>query len=171
MALLEAIAEQDGEITPEQEKALAISQYELETKAVDYGQAIIQLKALEKMAADEEKRIKALKTTYKNTYEMLSQRLTAAMEKYELSEVKSATIKVSLRHTQAVPDDYNISEIPREYKTIKIEEKPDKTAIKKAILDMVEEDKNNGVMPADTTILGAYIPGVRLTENVSLIIK
>lgn len=148
MMLLEAIAEQEGEITPEQEQALTITQYELETKAVDYGYAILQLKAWEKMAADEEKRIKALKTAYKNTHEMLSRNLLYAMEKYDLHEVKNATMKVSMRKsTQTIIDD--LEAIPRQYKTIKIETTPDKTAIKKAIQDgeVIEgahlEERNN----------------------------
>lgn len=148
MALLEAIAEQEGEITPEQEQALSIGQFELETKAVDYGAAILQLKAWEKMAADEEKRIKALKTAYKNTHEMLSKNLLAAMEKYDLHEVKSATMKVSLRKSvQTIIDD--LDQVPKQYKTVKVETTPDKTAIKKAIQkgEIIEgahlEEKNN----------------------------
>lgn len=146
MALLSAIAEQDGEITPEQEQALSISQYELETKAVDYGAAILQLKAWEKMAADEEKRVKALKTAYKNTHEMLSKNLLAAMKKYELNEVKSATMKISMRKsTQTIIDD--LEAIPMIYK--KVEITPDKTAIKQAIQKGVSvkgahlDDKDN----------------------------
>lgn len=148
MAIIEAIAEQDGEITPEQEQALSIGQYELETKTIDYGMAIIQLKAWAEMADKEAKRVTAIKNAYKRTAETLDKNITAAMEKYDLHEVKSPTMKISLRKSvQTVIDDIDL--IPKQYKTIKVETTPDKTAIKKAIQEgeLIEgahlEEKNN----------------------------
>lgn len=132
MAIIEAIAEQDGEITPEQEQALSIGQYELETKTIDYGMAILQLKAWAEMADKEVKRVTAIKNAYKKTAETLDKNITAAMEKYDMKEVKSPTMKISLRKSvQTIIDD--VDELPREFKTVKIETTPDKTAIKKAI--------------------------------------
>lgn len=132
MALLEAIAEQEGEITPEQDEQLAINRYELETKAVDYSMAILQLNAWVEMADKEAKRVTAIKNAYKKTSETLKQRITDAMERYDIREVKDATIKVSLRKSvQTIIDD--LEQVPKQYKTIKVETTPDKTAIKKAI--------------------------------------
>ena len=148
MQLLQSIEEQDGEITPEQEQALSISQYELETKAIDYSLAILQLNAWVEMADKEAKRVTAIKNAYKKTAEMLKGRITEAMEKYDLHEVKSATMKVSLRKSvQTIIDD--VDALPKQYKTVKVETTPDKTAIKKAIQEgeIVEgahlEEKNN----------------------------
>ena len=148
MALLEAIAEQEGEITPEQDEQLAINRYELETKAVDYSMAILQLNAWVEMADKEAKRVTAIKNAYKKTSETLKQRITDAMERYDIKEVKDATIKVSLRKSvQTIIDD--IDQIPKQYKTVKVETTPDKTAIKKAIQEgeIIEgahlEEKNN----------------------------
>lgn len=148
MALLEAIAEQDGEITPEQDEQLAINRYELETKAVDYSMAILQLNAWVEMADKEAKRVTAIKNAYKKTSETLKQRITDAMERYDIREVKDATIKVSLRKSvQTIIDDLN--QVPKQYKTVKVETTPDKTAIKKAIQEgeIIEgahlEEKNN----------------------------
>lgn len=148
MSLLEAIAEQEGEITPEQDEQLAINRYELETKAVDYSMAILQLNAWVEMADKEAKRVTAIKNAYKKTSETLKQRITDAMERYDIREVKDATIKVSLRKSvQTIIDD--IDQVPKQYKTVKVETTPDKTAIKKAIQDgeIIEgahlEEKNN----------------------------
>ena len=148
MALLEAIAEQEGEITPEQDEQLAINRYELETKAVDYSMAILQLNAWVEMADKEAKRVTAIKNAYKKTSETLKQRITDAMERYDIKEVKDATIKVSLRKSvQTIIDD--IDQIPKQYKTVKVETTLDKTAIKKAIQEgeIIEgahlEEKNN----------------------------
>lgn len=148
MALLEAIAEQEGEITPEQDEQLAINRYELETKAVDYSMAILQLNAWVEMADKEAKRVTAIKNAYKKTSETLKQRITDAMERYDIKEVKDATIKVSLRKSvQTIIDDLN--QVPKQYKTVKVETTPDKTAIKKAIQEgeIIEgahlEEKNN----------------------------
>jgi hypothetical protein len=79
---------------------------------------------------------------------MLSKNLLAAMEKYDLHEVKSATMKVSLRKSvQTIIDD--LDQVPKQYKTVKVETTPDKTAIKKAIQEgeIIKgahlEEKNN----------------------------
>lgn len=150
MALLEAIAEQDGEITPEQEKALTVGMAELETKGLDYGAFMLQLKAWEKMAADEEKRVKAFKNTYKNTYETLEKNLKDAMVKFDVREIKSPTMKIRLsKSTQTIIDD--LDAVPMQYK--KIEITPDKTAIKKAIQE------------------GEIVKGAHLEENDNLQIK
>ena len=148
MSLLEAIAEQEGEITPEQDEQLAINRYELETKAVDYSMAILQLNAWVEIADKEAKRVTAIKNAYKKTAETLKQRITDAMERYDIKEVKDATIKVSLRKSvQTIIDD--IDQVPKQYKTVKVETTPDKTAIKKAIQEgeIIEgahlEEKNN----------------------------
>ena len=148
MTLLEAIAEQEGEITPEQDEQLAINRYELETKAVDYSMAILQLNAWVEMADKEAKRVTAIKNAYKKTAETLKQRITDAMERYDIREVKDATIKVSLRKSvQTIIDD--LDQVPKQYKTVKVETTPDKTAIKKAIQEgeIIEgahlEEKNN----------------------------
>lgn len=148
MALMESIAEQEGEITPEQDEQLAINRYELETKAVDYSMAILQLNAWVEMADKEAKRVTAIKNAYKKTSETLKQRITDAMERYDIKEVKDATIKVSLRKSvQTIIDD--LDQVPKQYKTVKVETTPDKTAIKKAIQEgeIIEgahlEEKNN----------------------------
>ena len=148
MALLEAIAEQEGEITPEQDEQLAINRYELETKAVDYSIAILQLNAWVEIADKEAKRVTAIKNAYKKTAETLKQRIADAMERYDIREVKDATIKVSLRKSvQTIIDD--LDQVPKQYKTVKVETTPDKTAIKKAIQEgeIIEgahlEEKNN----------------------------
>lgn len=152
MALLEAIAEQDGEITPEQDEQLAINRYELETKAVDYSMAILQLNAWVEMADKEAKRVTAIKNAYKKTSETLKQRITDAMERYDIREVKDATIKVSLRKSvQTIIDD--LDQVPKQYKTVKVETTPDKTAIKKAIQD------------------GEIIEGAHLEEKMNLQIR
>ena len=148
MTLLEAIAEQEGEITPEQDEQLAINRYELETKAVDYSIAILQLNAWVEIADKEAKRVTAIKNAYKKTAETLKQRIADAMERYDIREVKDATIKVSLRKSvQTIIDD--LDQVPKQYKTVKVETTPDKTAIKKAIQEgeIIEgahlEEKNN----------------------------
>ena len=148
MALLEAIAEQEGEITPEQDEQLAINRYELETKAVDYSMAILQLNAWVEMADKEAKRVTAIKNAYKKTSETLKQRIANAMERYDIKEVKDATIKVSLRKSvQTIIDD--LDQVPKQYKTVKVETTPDKEAIKKAIQEgeIIKgahlEEKNN----------------------------
>ena len=148
MALMAAIAEQDGEITPEQEQALAIGEYELREKTLDYGAAIMQLRAWVDMADKEAKRVTAIRNAYDKTADVLDKQITEAMEKYDIKEVKSPTMKMTLRKSvQTIIDD--VDALPKQFKTIKVEAKPDKNAIKKAIQDgeIVEgahlEERNN----------------------------
>jgi hypothetical protein len=92
------------------------------------------------------------------------------MQAFGHDKVENGTLRLFLRRTTAVADDYDINLIPIEYKNTKIETDPDKTAIKKAILEAYDKAKEKG-KAADVKEMGAYIKGVRLTENVSLQIK
>lgn len=170
-AILNTLEENGGEITPEIEQALTITEGQFAAKAEDYGRAIINLKAMAKAAKDEKDRLSNLQKYYENTYKRLQDIIVNAMQAFGKDKIDNPTMHLSLKHTQAVADDYDISLIPRAYKNIKVEEIPDKNAIKATILSNAKAAKDSGEEPADPTIMGAYIPGVRLTENVSLQIK
>lgn len=106
------------------------------------------LEADEKAYAEEEARFKAKKTQAKNKRERLK-----SFTQYILNgeKFKNEHFSVSYRRSEKV-EVADIKAIPSEFLKIK-EPEADKMAIKKAIKD------------------GAEVPGVRLEENVSMIIK
>lgn len=152
-AILSLIEDGEGELTPELEQALAITEEQFAQKAEDYGHAILNLNAMATAAKAEKDRLASLQKFYENAKKRLTDAITAAMQAFDRQKVETGTLRLSLRHTQAVGDDYDISIIPKEYKVVKVEEKPDKAAIKAAILS------------------GQDVPGAHLVENVSLQIK
>ena len=151
-AILAAIEDNGGEITPEIENALAINDEQFATKAVDYGHAILNLKAMAAAAKAEKDRLANLQKFYENTQKRLEGALSNAMQVFGQDKVENATMRLSLRHTTATEVD-DIALLPKQYKTVKVEEVADKTAIKKAIQ------------------AGETVPGAHLVENVSLQIK
>ena len=151
-AILAQIEDMGGEITPEIENALAINEEQFATKAVDYGHAILNLKAMASAAKAEKERIANLQKFYENAQKRLEGALSQAMQVFGQDKVENATMRLSLRHTTATEVD-DIALLPSEFKTTKVEVVADKTAIKKAIQS------------------GEDVPGAHLIENVSLQIK
>ena len=152
-AILATLEDNGGEITPEIEQALAINQEQFAAKAVDYAHCILNFDGMAAAAKAEKERLAALQKFYENTAKALRKRITDAMTAFDMPKVETPTMRLSMRRTTAVGDDYDISLIPMKYKVTKIEEKPDKAAIKAAIQ------------------AGENVPGAHLVENVSLQIK
>ena len=147
-----ALEENGGEVTPEIEQALAINEENFAAKSVDFGNAILNFKAMAAAAKAEKERLAAIQKRYENAYNRLDKALTAAMDATGHDKVETPTMRLSLRHTTATEVD-NLDAVPMEYKTTKVEVVADKTAIKKAIQN------------------GEDVPGAHLVENVSLQIK
>lgn len=152
LALLDTLAENGGEITPEIEQALAISEEQFVAKSEDYGHAILNLKAMAAAAKAEKDRLAALEKFYKNAAERVQGALVNAMDVLDHPKVESPSMRLFLRRTKATEID-DVTLIPSDLKTVKVEEVPDKAAIKAAILE------------------GREVPGARVVENVSLQIK
>lgn len=151
-ALLNAIEEQGGEITPEQEQALSITEEHFSEKAVDYGHVILNLDQTVEAIKNEIDRLTKLKRTAENAQKRVKGSLVGAMVQLDHPTVETPTMRLSLRHSTATEVD-DLDQLPAEYKTTKVEVVADKTAIKKAIQE------------------GEDVPGAHLVENVSLQIK
>ena len=152
LALLDTLAENGGEITPEIEQALAITEEQFVTKAEDYGHAILNLKAMAAAAKAEKDRLASLEKFYKNAAERIQAALVNAMDVLDHPKVESPSMRLFLRRTKATEID-DVTLIPADLKTVKVEEVPDKAAIKAAILE------------------GREVPGARVVENITLQIK
>lgn len=150
--ILSLIEDNEGEITEEMDKALTITQDQAAAKMSDYGHAILQLESWVEMAKSETQRIQKLQKLYDNTAKRLKTKVVEAMRLFDMPKVETPTLKLSMRKTATTVID-DIALVPKEYKTVKIEEVADKTAIKKAIQS------------------GTEIDGAHIEENQSLMIK
>lgn len=151
-AILNAIEENGGEITEEQEQALAISEEQFAEKAYDYGHVILNLDYTVEVIKNEIERLTRLKKSAENAQKRVKGALVSAMVQLDHPTVETPTMRLSLRHSTAT-EVTDLDQVPNEYKTAKVEVVADKTAIKKAIQS------------------GDDVPGARLIENVSLQIK
>lgn len=152
LALLSAIEANEGEITLDIEQALAITEDQFAAKATDYGLAILNLEAMAKAAKAEKERLAGLQKFYENVSNRLRSALCGAMDVLDHPKVESPSVRLFLRHTTATEVD-DVTKLPDEFVTTKIEDVPDKAAIKKALQE------------------GRDVPGAHLVENVSLQIK
>jgi hypothetical protein len=165
-ALLNLLEENGGEITPEIEQALAISQGQLEEKAVDYGHAILNYEGMAAAAKVEKERLDNLCKFYDNTAKRLKKTIGEAMRAFEMPKIETPTMRLSIsRSTATQVDDLNA--LPAQYKKTKEEVSADKSAIKAFILAEVKKAKEEGREIDPNTV----VPGAHLVENVSLSIK
>ena len=151
-AILNAIEENGGEITEEQEQALAISEEQFAEKAYDYGHIILNLDYTVEVIKNEIERLTRLKKSAENAQKRVKGALVTAMVQLDHPTVETPTMRLSLRHSTAT-EVTDLDQVPSEFKTTKVEVVADKTAIKKAIQS------------------GEDVPGAHLVENVSLQIK
>lgn len=151
-AILALIEEGGGELTPELEQALTITEGQFAAKAEDYGKAILNLRAMAVAAKAEKDRLSNLQKFYENAQKRLADAISSAMQVFGHDKVENGTLRLSLRRTMATEVD-DIDQVPQFFKTTKVETVADKTAIKKAIQDGIE------------------VPGAHLVENVTLQIK
>ncbi len=152
LAVLDHLEENGGELTPELEQALTITEEMFTEKAVDYGLAIRNLEAMAMAAKAEKERLAGLQRFYENAKKRLSDTLSGAMRALDHPKVETPTLRLFLRHTQATEVD-NADDIPARFKVTKVETVVDKTAVKKAI------------------VAGEEVPGARLVDNYNLQIK
>ena len=143
---------EDGELTPELENALVISQTELQEKAINYGYAIKSVEDDVTAISDEIKRLHAIESSKQNAIDRMKEAISTAMRVNGIEKVTSPTLNLSFRKSESVEvDDVNL--LDRKYQTTKTTYSPDKTKIKQAIKS------------------GENIKGARLIENYNLQIK
>ncbi len=115
LLLAEEIIENGGEVTPEQEQALAINKETLEIKAVKYGYVKKQLEDDIDVIDKEIKRLEALKKPKQNLITKLEETVTTAMNLYGITEIKMQNLKISF-HPSTAADIEDETLIPAKYK-------------------------------------------------------
>lgn len=151
-AILGQLEDNGGEITPELEQALTITQEQFTEKAVDYGKAILNFEGMAAAAKAEKERIAGLQKFYENTAKRLKKSITDAMTAFDMPKVETPTLRLSLRKSTATEID-DLNAVPDRFKQTKVEVVAKKDEIKKAIQ------------------AGETVEGAHLVENTSLQIK
>lgn len=152
-SVLQDIEKADGELTPEIEQSLQLTQERFEIKAASYGYVIKQFEDEGELIEKEIKRLQSLKSQAERKSTWLRSKISEAMQMFGVTEVKLNNIRLSFRKSKSVVIE-DETKIPDSYKrTIPERHEPDKPAIKAAI---------------ET---GAVIPGASLVEKENLQIK
>lgn len=149
--LINQIELAEGELTPELESALEINKSELEVKSIAYVEIVKQRESLNSRIDEEVKRLQAIKKSNENLIDRLKTNLVSAVNLF--GNFEAGFLKFSTRKSKQVVVNCDTNELPKEFKTIKVTETPDKTAIKKAIEQ------------------GQEVAGCELVENLNLQIK
>ncbi len=131
LTLVEDIINSGGEITPEQEMQLALTKDQLENKGRSYGYVVKQLESDCDQIDAEISRLQALKKSRNKTIDKLKETLTNAMNLFEVTEIKTPTLKINFRKSETVEVESLI--IDEKWCTSKTTIMPDKTRIKEAL--------------------------------------
>ena len=143
---------EEGELTPELENALIISQNELQEKAINYGYAIKSLDDDLTAINEEIKRLQAIKTSKATAIDRMKEAISNAMQLHGIEKVTSPTLNLSFRKSESIEID-NISQIDARFLNEKVTVSADKTRIKEAIKQ------------------GENVEGARISINYNLKIK
>jgi hypothetical protein len=120
----------EGELTPELEQALMITESNLQEKAINYGYVIKSFESEVDIIETEIKRLNELKKARINAVEKLKNNISDAMQLFGILEIKAPTFKMNFRKSEAV----EIYEgLDKEFIVEKVSYQPDKIAIKNAI--------------------------------------
>lgn len=150
LKLVQQLEQSEGELTPELEEALTLSEKNLKQKAVAYNEVITAKKLFISGVDSEIKRLQALKKREGKTVERLESNLLSAVKTFGVFEI--GTLKFGTRKSTVLEmTEGNISAIPTEFKTSTTTVKVDKTAIKKFL-----------------AIEGNEIDGCKLVTNLNL---
>ena len=149
---LAEIEDMAGELTPELEERLIINAHQLESKSIAYLEVIKDREAYVNSAKEEIKRLQSIVKVNENLVDRLKSSLLIAVKTFGNFEVGFTKFGTRKSTSVEVQDDM-VNSLPKEYKTVKVTETANKTAIKKAL----EE--------------GVKINGAKLVHNDNLSIK
>ena len=123
---------EDGELTPELEQSLVITQDQLQAKAIDYCYVIKNLESDSEAIENEIKRLKAMKDAKDNAIDRMKEAVRNAMITAGIDKIESSLFKLSLRRSEAV-EVVNIDQLPESLLTVKKTVSADKVKIKEFI--------------------------------------
>lgn len=131
LTLLSDIEENEGELTDEVINQLEITNDELQTKSESYLAVIKNRESLNTQIDEEVKRLQAMKKANNNLVLRLKNSLLNAVNIF--GEFEVGLIKFGLRKSTTVEVTGIVNELPKEFKTVKVTEQPNKAEIKKSL--------------------------------------
>jgi len=147
--LINEIEEMEGEITTEMEERLVITKSEIQQKTIAYLEVISSKESFNSLIDNEIKRLQGMKKQNNSIVDRLKDNLLLAVKTFGKYQI--GTQKLGTRNSSSVQvDPDKVNSLPKEYKTIKVTEAPDKKALKDALKR------------------GEEIDGVQLLENLNL---
>jgi len=131
LTLLSDIEANEGELTDEVVNQLEITNDELQTKSESYLAVIKNRESLNTQIDEEVKRLQAMKKANNNLVLRLKNSLLNAVNIF--GEFEVGLIKFGLRKSTNVEVTGIVNELPKEFKTVKVTEQPNKAEIKKSL--------------------------------------
>tara|TARA_R110001592_G_scaffold44370_1_gene142841 strand:- start:1639 stop:2127 length:489 start_codon:yes stop_codon:yes gene_type:complete len=131
LSLLSVIEANEGELTDEVLEQLEINNEELQTKSESYLAVIKNREALNTQIDDEVKRLQAMKKANNNLVLRLKNSLLNAVNIF--GEFETGLVKFGIRKSTTVEVTGIVNDLPKEYKTVKVTEQPNKAEIKKSL--------------------------------------
>jgi len=129
-ALIYEIEYLDGEITPDIEEKLAITESQLQQKSIAYLEIINQKDAFNSLIDAEIKRLQALKKRNDRTLNSLKENLLNAVKTFGTYTIGFITFGTRKSSSIEVED---VNSLPSKYKVIKVTEQADKAKLKEAL--------------------------------------
>jgi len=102
LGLLKEIEETEGELTPEIEQALVLTEEEFEDKAVSYGFVVKSFEDVEEILTKEIKRLTDLKAKAGKRAEAFKNRLDEAMRQFGIEKITTPSLTLSYRKSNPV---------------------------------------------------------------------
>lgn len=100
--IAEELIESGGEVSPELEERLQLTQNNLQEKAVNYSYIIKQSEYEVDIIDAEIERLMKMKKSRQKAVENLKERLSDAMQHFGIDEIKSPTMKLSFRKSETI---------------------------------------------------------------------
>jgi hypothetical protein len=120
----------DGELTPEIEQQLQITEAQLQSKSIAYLEIIKQKDSFNDLIDIEIKRLQSLKKRNGNILTYLKDNLLQAVKTFGSYDVGTNSFGTRKSSTVEVED---VNSLPQEYKTIKVTESANKAKLKEAL--------------------------------------
>lgn len=130
-SLMQEIEECEGVLTPELEEGLQINKEQLVVKSESYVHVIKTQEVYIDAIDAEIKRLQALKKQKEKSVDILKSYLLQATQNF--GSFSSAFFTFSVRKSKVVDINIDSNSLPKEFKSVKLTETPDKVKIKKAL--------------------------------------
>ena len=144
LTFLEAIEPEDEEQEKRLDEMLSSLQLDINTKAVNIGKYVINLRGYIDMLKVEEERLYKKRKAIENRVEHIKSYLFKEMRKAMIMQVKGDVCTISIRQNPPSVEVTNVDLLPEEFKKITVEPK------KKEILDLFKKD---GIILTGTNII------------------